>query len=428
MKNNVLVFPCGSEIGLEIYKAMAYSTQFELIGGSSVDDHGMFVYKNYINEIPFVDAPGFTRKINDIIKAYKIDLIFPAHDSVVLKLAQESAEGTVECQVVTSPVKTCEKVRSKLKTYKAFNGIIPTPRVFESIYDVSQDDFPVFLKPEIGQGSKGTNIAHSLEEIAFYLSKDSSLLILEYLPAKEYTIDCFTDKDGKLRFCKGRERIRISNGISVKSSMVDDERFRLLTEKINAELTFRGAWFFQVKEDREGALVLMEIAPRIAGTMGLVRCKGVNLALLSAFDALGYDVSVFENSYDMVIDRALKTLCKHNIEYNHVYLDYDDLVLFENKINPYILAFVFQCLNKSVKVHLLTRHNQDLDKSLKNYRLTHLFDDIIWLKNGESKADYITHSDAIFIDDSFDERRKVHEAKHIPTFDAHMIESLMEKF
>jgi hypothetical protein len=41
MKKNVLVFPCGSEIGLEIHKSLSYSTHFTLVGGSSVDDMWM---------------------------------------------------------------------------------------------------------------------------------------------------------------------------------------------------------------------------------------------------------------------------------------------------------------------------------------------------------------------------------------------------
>ena len=44
----VLVFPCGSEIGLEIYRSLKYNKDFELIGGASVNDHGEFIYENYI--------------------------------------------------------------------------------------------------------------------------------------------------------------------------------------------------------------------------------------------------------------------------------------------------------------------------------------------------------------------------------------------
>jgi len=54
-KIRVLVFPCGSEIGLEIYRSLIYIRQIELWGGSSVEDHGRFVFKNYIGDIPDIN-------------------------------------------------------------------------------------------------------------------------------------------------------------------------------------------------------------------------------------------------------------------------------------------------------------------------------------------------------------------------------------
>lgn len=427
MKKNVLVFPCGSEIGLEIHRSLYVSTHFNLIGGSSGDDHGMFVYKNYIDGIPFVDDPGFIKKINEIVAQHNIDFIFPAHDSVVLELARARERGELACEVVTSPAATCEIARSKRKTYEHFDGVVPIPKVYDR-KDVGDAELPVFLKPDVGQGSKGTYLAKDGHDIEFYVEKDPSLLLLEYLPGKEYTIDCFTSKDGRLLFCEGRQRRRISGGISVNSESVDDPRFEKIASQINRRLAFRGVWFFQVKEDEKGELVLMEIAPRIAGTMGLVRAKGINLAILSLFDAMGYEVDVFENTCSMVIDRALQNVYEHDIDYRHVYLDFDDLVIFEGRVNPMVLAFVHQCINKKIPVHLLTRNKGDLHDLLKQHRLEGLFDEIIWIKPEEEKHPYIKEKSAIFIDDSFAERKKIHDAHGIPVFDAHMIEALIEKF
>ncbi len=428
MKLNILVFPCGTEIGLEVHRSLAYSTHVNLIGGSSVSDHGEFVYDKVIEKIPFVDNDDFLTAINEVVATHKIDMIIPTHDSVVLKLAQAEASGKLTCKVMTSPVETCEISRSKKKTYDHFNGVIPTPKAFSSASEVGDSDFPVFLKPDVGQGSKGTFTAKNVIDIDFYISKDPSILILEHLPGKEYTIDCFTNKNGELVFCEGRERSRITNGISVNSFTVDDSRFKKVAEKINQQLKLRGVWFFQVKEDKDQELVLMEIAPRIAGTMGLVRGKGVNLVLLAVFDLLDQEVSVFENSYKLTIDRALENRYKHDIVYAHAYIDFDDLVIFDGKVNIRIMAFIYQCLNKGIKIHLITRHREDLDASLAEYRLAGIFDEIIWLKNGEHKHSFITEEDAIFIDDSFAERKSVHDALGIPVFDAHMIEALIEKF
>jgi len=402
------------------------SIHFNLIGGSSVSDHGKFVYENYINGLPLVDDDDFIDRINDVIDKYKIDFIFPAHDSVVLKLSQEYEKGVLKCKVVTSCAKTCDISRSKKKTYEVLDGIVATPKIYNKPVDIQDVDLPVFLKPDVGQGSKGTYKAKTTDEIDFYLQRDPTLLLLEYLPGREYTVDCFTDTDGNLLFCEGRERKRVSGGISVNSETVKDGRFSELAKKINNKILFRGVWFFQVKEDNNGNLVLMEIAPRIAGTMGLVRCKGVNLALMSLFDMLGYKVSVLENSYDMIIDRALQSKYSHNINYDQVYLDFDDTVMVEGKMNLSVITFIFQCINNGIKVSLLTRHSGELNEILKKNRLENVFDEIFWVRDGSSKSSYIKNRNSIFIDDSFKERKEVCDLIKIPVFDTHMIECLIK--
>lgn len=427
MKHNVLVFPCGSEIGLEIHKCLQYSTHFRPFGASSVDDHGRFVYRDYIADVPHVSSPDFIDKVNELVARYDISFILPAHDHVVLKLAQARKTGTLKCEPITSPAATCEIARSKSRTAELFSGLIPTPRLFPDDTAVSEHDLPVFLKPDVGQGSKGTYTARTIEDVSYYRRKDPSLLIMEYLPGREYTVDCFTDRDGRLKFCEGRARNRISNGISVNSNRVTDDRLQDIAGKINDKLKLRGAWFFQVKENVRSELALMEFAPRIAGTMGLTRVKGVNLVLLSLFDALGYDVAVFENDCDMTVDRSLVNRYKHNIRYSHVYLDFDDLLIFEGKVNLQLAAFLYQCVNNGTKLHLLTRHKGNISESLARHRLAQVFDEITVIREQEDeKYRHIVAKDAIFIDDSFSERKKVHDALGIPVFDSHMIESLTE--
>jgi len=50
-------FRSGSEIGLEINRALRDSTYFTLFGASSVNHHGKYAYKNYVAGIPLIDAP-----------------------------------------------------------------------------------------------------------------------------------------------------------------------------------------------------------------------------------------------------------------------------------------------------------------------------------------------------------------------------------
>jgi hypothetical protein len=419
---NILIFPCGSEIGLEINRSLSNSKHFKIFGGNSVSDHGKYVYKNYISNIPFVDDLSFIDKINETIKRYKIDFIYPAHDSVVLKLAEN--QDKIKATVITSNIQTCQVCRSKSKTYKFFKNIIPVPIEYK-IEDWFT--FPVFLKPDIGQGSKGTFIANTREDLDFYLEKDPTLLILEYLPKKEYTIDCFTNKDGVLLFAEGRERVRINNGISVNSKQVKNPEFKKLANKINDTLSFRGAWFFQVKERENKELVLMEIAPRISGTMGLFRVYGVNFAQLSIFDRMGLDVEIIKNNLKIEVDRALISRFSIKEDYNTIYIDFDDTIIIEDKVNVNIISYLYQAKNEGKKIIILTKHEGDILKAIEECHISvTLFDGIVQLRKEGIKSYYINPNNSIFIDDSFEERKNVSDNLKIPVFGIDTIEALMK--
>jgi len=249
---------------------------------------------------------------------------------------------------------------------------------------------------------------------------------LEYLPGKEYTVDCFTDRNGTLLFVAGRERRRIYSGISVNSKQVTDVRFQEIAEIINRTLSFQGVWFYQVKERSNGELVLMEIAPRIAGTMALFRADGVNFSQLSLFDRMGLDISILRNNLDIEIDRALfaRFFCRY--DYDWVYIDFDDTVIVNNSVNTNIMKFLYQSRNMGKRIVLLSRHRQDIKESLKKFSISDLlFDEIIVLGDNEKKSDCITNTNSVFIDDSFLERKEVFDKAHIPVFALDAVESLL---
>lgn len=423
MKKRVLVFPCGSETGLEINRSLSYSKDFELFGASSqYSNHGKYVFKNYIQMKSYVDDMDFIKELNETIKEYKIDFVFPAHDNVVLKLSEyQNKLGAI----VICPIhETCKICRSKGNTYEVFKNKINVPRMYEGL---EQDiEYPVFLKPDIGQGSKGTYIANSFDEIKFYKKFDNTLLILEYLPGREYTVDCFTDRFSNLLFVGGRERSRIYNGISVDTSPIIDLCLNTMAQKINDTLNLRGVWFFQIKKNKKDEYTLLEIGPRVAGSMGLYRNLGINLPLLSLYDRLEIDLKLFENPVNLEMDRSLTCKFKLDYYYENVFVDLDDCLIFDNKVNPLILSFLFQCLNNGKKIHLLTKHEEDVLKLLSRFRIRDLFDCIIKIERDKEKSDYIGSINSILIDDSFSERYKVNKKLNIPTFDTNSVESLLD--
>lgn len=421
-RKTVLVFPCGSEIGLEIQRALQFSAHFELIGASSVSsNHGKYVYDRYVEGLPFIDAPEFLDVLNCVIDDHAVDFVFPAHDSVVLALAVWAPE--LHARYAGSCAATCKVCRSKRATYQALASRVRVPRLFSP--DDAAAAYPVFLKPDVGQGSKGARIAYSREEVAFYLRQDPSLLVLEYFPGCEYTVDCFTDRFGVLRFAGARERTRILNGISVDTAPVEGEEYWKMAEAINAVLRFRGVWFFQAKRSAAGDLGLIEIAPRVAGSMALYRNLGVNFEVLALFDLMDKDVDVLRNRYPIRMDRALTSRFCLGLDYEHVYIDLDDTIIRGEEVNPLAAAFLYQCRNRGIRLHVLSRHAGDLRATLHRLAIAQLFDTVVRVPDTSCKSEYISARSAIFIDDSFAERTRVHESLGIPTFAADALESLL---
>ena len=430
MKKNILVFPCGSEIALEVYRAVNHSTHFNLIGANSIEDHGQFVFENYIGGLPFITAPDFLEKFGQVIRENNIDAVYPAMDSVIELL--KNNEDLLGCKVVSSPIETTQICLSKSRTYKVLENIVKVPKTYTANELVKAGGpFPVFAKPDIGYGSRGAKKISSVEDLKAHLALYPSCILSEFLPGKEYTVDCFTNSNGKLLFAAARERCRIMNGISVNTKPVkgNAEEFMDFAQKINETIKFQGAWFYQVKRDANGSLTLLEIASRFGGSSSLFRAQGINFALMSLFDAFDIPVSVLRNGYDVVMDRALDNKYKLDLKYSEVFVDFDDCIYLEKKfVNDAMMAFLYRCVNNGIKVTLLSRHDDEklgkLDELLDKLRIRQVFDRIIHLNPSQKKIDSIDNTDSIFIDDSFAERKAVADKFNIPVFSLDMIEAL----
>lgn len=425
MKSNVAIFPAGTEIGLEINRALRYSTHLNVFGFSSLDDHAKYVYDNYIGMMPFYNQENFITVFNEKLKENEIKFIYPAHDDVQLFLTRNAEK--LDATVITSPLETVEICRSKSQTYKYFENDFFIPETYTT--DSFNLAFPIFAKPDIGQGAKGVKKIVDKNELENYVKHNfQNMILCEYLPGKEYTIDCFTDNTGNILVLKQRERNRIKAGIAVNSKIIEtDEIILEIANRINSKLKFKGAWFFQVKKDVNNQYKLLEIAPRVSGTMGLSRNTGINYPLLTIFLNFNTHVKTIENKFELEVDRAFINRYASNIKYSYVYVDLDDTLIINSKVNAYLMMFLYQALNQDKKILLITKHKYDVKNTLDKYLIPKgMFSEVIHITTEENKSDFMKHIDAIFIDDSFAERSAVAKAKGIPVFDCSEVESLLD--
>jgi len=426
-RKNILIFPAGSEIGLEIFNSLKFNIHVNVFGASGKPDHARFIYPadHYDEDDYYIDSPLFLNKFNELLQRWNISYIYPTHDSIVLWLAEH--QEFLKATVIGSPAETTRVARHKKLIYELFKDANFCPIFFTE--QNQPDEFPVFLKPDDGQGGKGTCSARDFAELEIILNANQGMVVTEFLPGEELSVDCFTDRHRRLRFVGPRTRERVTVGISYESETVPlSKEIEEIANEINNRVKLRGAWFFQIKRDKGGNWKLLEFAARQSSTMGLYRQVGVNFALLSFFDAMNFDVEIALNPLKAKLSRSLKNRYKLDYHFKKVFLDFDETVVIENRVNTLAMAFIYQCINQSIPIVLLTKHRHDIVTSLKHFSIDpSLFEDIVVLKENQEKHEFIEGGESIFIDNYFFDRMKVSRHCKIPVFDVDAIESLVNE-
>ncbi|WP_036608076.1 ATP-grasp domain-containing protein [Oribacterium sp. P6A1] len=431
-KQNVLVFPSATYPAMQIIDCLKNNPRFHVIAGGSYSNHAEYVCDDIIDDIPYIIAPDFWYSFEKLIEDRDIKYVIPTDETAAMLLKEKESE--LSAVVVCSPYETTKLCRYKSLTYEALKGERYVPFVYEINHIGDINEFPIFIKPDSSQGSKGAALIKSKEQLA-EIENLNDYVLCEYLPGEEYTVDCFTDKSGKLLFCNPRVRTRLMNGITARGHNIDlTSEFEDVVISINSKIRFRGYWYLQLKRDKDGRLKLLEICTRFAGSFAISKGKGVNLPLLALCDFSGLDTEIVQNEYVVECDKTYIDRYKLNFEYNHVYIDYDDTVTSKEgkAVNPYVIAYLYECKYKGNKISLITRHkdtfNEELKDSFKRLSISEsLFDEIIELHWNENKKDIIKESDgSIFIDNSFKERKEIQEALGIPVFDISNMDCLFD--
>jgi carbamoyl-phosphate synthase large subunit len=427
---NILIFPSGSGVAKEIFDSLKYIRWINIIGSDFNDKNfSYYEFKNLELDAPFIkDENDTILYLKNIIKKHNIDCIYPAFDSMLVFLKNKEKE--LDVKIICSPIETCNLCISKLKTYNLLHNFIKTPKIL----DINTiDNYPVFIKPDKGYGSRDSFKINNKDELLFYTKKINDYIICEYLPGDEFTIDCFTSKKNGLLFCEARKRVKAVNGLSILTEHCDIPEIKNIACIINEKIIFEGSWFFQVKYNNENKLTLLEIAPRIPGAAALHRAYCFNAPLLSIYEHYNINIDYIPiNNYTNNISCYKITENKYNLNllYDVVYIDLDDTIIIKNKVNTKIIQFLYYIKNENKRIILITRNN-DPYSYLKKYKITEeLFDNIILINNkNDKKSSFITEKNSIFIDDSYSEREDVRNICKINVFNCDIINVLLnEKF
>jgi len=415
-----LVLPSGSGVAIEIYESLKNHKDIELIFANSekISQTNNIIETNYyyMPQLSEDTLLELIKYINTIILKENVDFIMPTMDIFHFYLSKVADQ--IKCKIITSDFNTNKICINKETTYNYLKSHVKCPRILSKEEEIC---YPVFIKPKQGYSSKNCNIINNKKELDFFYN--DNMLILEYLPGKEYTVDCIT-KDNELIYLNSRERKLTRSGLSIitENTYKESELYEKILEYgkiLNNVLSFKGSWFFQIKMDNMGEITLLEISTRIAGASSINRVNNVNIPLISMYIHFNYPIDIIENNIQNIsVSKIYKTMIdiKFLKSIENIYIDFDDTLIVKNNVNHEFMGLIYKYIN-SKNIYLITRHKGNIETSLKKHNInSELFSAIIHIKNKDSKI-YTIKNNSLLFDDSFIERKACFKKNNIYVFD-----------
>jgi carbamoyl-phosphate synthase large subunit len=285
---------------------------------------GRFLSKDF-ECIPFGDSPQFIDAVLSLCRKKNIHVLLPLVTKELIPLSKHVKEFELAgVRVIVSPTASLEIANNKSRLYEFLhNRNIPVPQfkvvsTIEEFRNATEElGYPrktICFKPSVGNGSRGFRvITEHINELELLLEhkpnsvymnlKDAirilsqgnfpELLVSEYLPAEEYSVDCLAN-NGNAVVIIPRTRKKMINGISVEGEFVQDDQIIAYAERIIKDLQLHGNIGIQVKISAGGMPLILEINPRVQGTISSALGAGVNVPVLAIKQELGLPIDSSE--------------------------------------------------------------------------------------------------------------------------------------
>jgi carbamoyl-phosphate synthase large subunit len=249
----------------------------------------------------------------------KIDILFSLVTDELIKLSEhQTAFRRLGTHLIISPVNALNTAINKGSLYAALQNAgmdVPEFRVASSsrqlrsaIRALGYPDRPVCFKPTVSDGSRGFHILdanYDRFDLLFRQKPNSAyiseaelrriiqgrtelpeLIVMEFLPHEEYSVDVLAN-EGKAVIAVPRLREATTGGITTKSVIREERDIIEYAAKVVERLKLNGIIGVQIRRDRQNTPKIVEINPRIQGTIVHCTAAGINLPVLAVKQALG---------------------------------------------------------------------------------------------------------------------------------------------
>lgn len=306
-----------------------------LIGADIVDHPFMERMIDNYYQVPRYSELDYIDCLLDICREEKVDVFFPQISmELPIILARINDFRAIGVRVAISDNTTLNIANNKFKLYEfmAEQGMT-TPQYFhvsnsdELIERAHMLGFPlkpVVVKMTESSGSRGVRIIRddiSLSD-SFINRKPGSLdislgdmcktiddcnpvpdlIVMEYLPGCEYTVDLLADH-GKTLYIAGRRNTESNASIAMASYTEEKKDAYTLCERIVELLKLDGNIGFDFMLDSNDNPVLTDLNPRVTATIVLYKKAGLNFPYLRVKQLLGEKLPAINVKYGVRMRR-----------------------------------------------------------------------------------------------------------------------------
>ena len=242
--------------------------------------------------VPAGAAPDFTAVLLDRCRTLGVDVVLPTVDAELQPLARAREEfAAAGVALLLAPAAALDVILDKLTLAEHCAGVVRVPRteLFGPSLDPAGWTYPVVVKPRRGSGSRGVVIVDSAAELAA-LDRSPRLIVQEFLPGEEYSVDVLADAAGQVIASVPRLRARVDSGVSVGGRTVHDAEIEWFGRAVAQATGVTYVANVQCRRTAEGIPALLEVNPRMPGTLGLTIASGVDMPRLALAALLGRPV------------------------------------------------------------------------------------------------------------------------------------------
>jgi carbamoyl-phosphate synthase large subunit len=285
----ILITGAGGAAAISVWKSLVAAHELHMADMDPLATGLYLVPADRRLIIPRGDDPELVSVLHQACAARAVEALLPTVDAELAPLAEARERfDAIGVALPISPVECLRICRDKHLLLEKVKGAVPIP-VSEPLTREVADrvtSFPWLVKPRRGAGSRGVARIDSREDLEA-LPKDGSLLLQEFLPGEEYSVDVYVRRDGRVVGAVPRERMKVDSGIAVASRTINLPELMEAAARTAEIVGIRGAANVQFKRAADGVFKLLEVNPRFPGTLPLTGAAGIDMPKLMADELSG---------------------------------------------------------------------------------------------------------------------------------------------